>query len=76
MKFIFTLFFFSLSSPILAFDFKELADKVAKDKKTQEQIKDAAKKGMDYFQGDKKEEEEDKKGEGTDKKEATPAQPK
>lgn len=72
MKLVLAISLFSLSSQLFAFDFKELAEKVAKDKKTQEQLKDAAKKGMDYFQGEKKEE---KKVEGTDEKEATPTQP-
>lgn len=59
-----------ISLPAYSFDFKSLAEKVAKDKKTQEQLKDAAKKGFEYFQGDKKEEEqkEAKKDETSDTK--------
>jgi hypothetical protein len=46
----------AVSMQAYAFDFKGLVKKVSEDKKTQEQIKDAAKKGYEYFQGDKKEE--------------------
>lgn len=43
-----------LSLPTLAFDLKGLVKKVQEDPKTQEQIKEAAKKGLEYFQKNKK----------------------
>lgn len=40
-----------LSLNVFALDLKGLVEKVQKDKKMQEQIKDGAKKAYDYFQG-------------------------
>lgn len=52
-----------ISLPSFAFDFKAAVEKAAKDKKTQEQIKDAAKKGYEYYQkkNQKKQDPETKK---------------
>lgn len=51
----------------MALDFKGLVEKASKDEKMQAQAKDLAKKGYDYFKGDK---EEKKEGPSQESKEA------
>lgn len=50
MKIIITVIAVVVSMNCFAFEFKEAIEKLKNDKKAQEQIKDAAVKGYEYFQ--------------------------